>query len=200
MSDFIENSAGQTDISFNSTLGEVLVSLWDLYREADKQGRGIGVEEVFSPNFIEAGSHGLDVGNHQRIVRRKVATRVGQVVNPEWNPSETVHLNFGSSSELGFYTPNEVETFRNQAESLTSELQRNRLLAGMALSAGAGLRKAEMLRLKVGDLRVEHGVTLVEVSDLSKRADGRSIGGCPILCVRGLGLQVVRESVGVCHG
>ena len=22
---------------------------------------------------------------------------------------------------------------------------------------------------------------------------------CPILCVRGLGLQVVRESVGVCH-
>ena len=27
--------------------------------------------------------------------------------------------------------------------------------------------------------------------------DGR---GCPILCVRGLGLQVVRESVGVSHG
>ncbi|WJZ06751.1 hypothetical protein CGLAUT_01205 [Corynebacterium glaucum] len=26
------------------------------------------------------------------------------------------------------------------------------------------------------------------------------IRGCPILCVRGLGLQVVRESVGVSHG
>ena len=25
-------------------------------------------------------------------------------------------------------------------------------------------------------------------------------GGCPILCVRGFGLQVVRESVGVSHG
>ena len=25
-------------------------------------------------------------------------------------------------------------------------------------------------------------------------------GECPIVCVRGLGLQVVRESVGVCHG
>lgn len=23
---------------------------------------------------------------------------------------------------------------------------------------------------------------------------------CPILCVRGFGLQIVRESVGVCHG
>ena len=25
-------------------------------------------------------------------------------------------------------------------------------------------------------------------------------GGCPILCVRRLGLQVIRESVGVSHG
>ncbi|MBG9311241.1 hypothetical protein I4J31_11555 [Corynebacterium belfantii] len=26
------------------------------------------------------------------------------------------------------------------------------------------------------------------------------LGECPIVCVRGLGLQVVRESVGVSHG
>ena len=31
---------------------------------------------------------------------------------------------------------------------------------------------------------------------LSAQADR----GCPILCVRGFGLQVVRESVGVSHG
>ena len=28
----------------------------------------------------------------------------------------------------------------------------------------------------------------------------RDFRECPIICVRGLGLQVVRESVGVCHG
>ena len=28
----------------------------------------------------------------------------------------------------------------------------------------------------------------------------RSFRECPIVCVRGLGLQVVRESVGVSHG
>ena len=28
----------------------------------------------------------------------------------------------------------------------------------------------------------------------------RRAGECPILCVRGVGLQVVRESVGVSHG
>ncbi|WOH94012.1 TetR/AcrR family transcriptional regulator [Corynebacterium urealyticum] len=27
----------------------------------------------------------------------------------------------------------------------------------------------------------------------------QALGECPIVCVRGLGLQVVRESVGVCH-
>ena len=30
--------------------------------------------------------------------------------------------------------------------------------------------------------------------------DFDSVGECPIVCVRGLGLQVVRESVGVSHG
>ena len=30
-------------------------------------------------------------------------------------------------------------------------------------------------------------------------APGVDSGGCPIFCVRGLGLQVVRESVWVCH-
>ncbi len=42
------------------------------------------------------------------------------------------------------------------------------------------------------------------ISELSTSADDASDlvkgRGCPILCVRGLGLQVVRESVGVCHG
>ena len=32
------------------------------------------------------------------------------------------------------------------------------------------------------------------------KAHGDGEGECPIVCVRGLGLQVVRESVGVSHG
>jgi len=39
------------------------------------------------------------------------------------------------------------------------------------------------------------------VTDIVKLLDDNPhCGGCPIFCVRGLGLQVVRESVGVSHG
>ena len=51
------------------------------------------------------------------------------------------------------------------------------------------------------DKAVRLAEELVELEGCSKWAAAEEIGGeCPIVCVRGLGLQVVRESVGVCHG
>ena len=54
---------------------------------------------------------------------------------------------------------------------------------------------------------VEAGIAILDSIDRQSEipADQHEVidailRGCPILCVRGLGLQVVRESVGVSHG
>ena len=49
--------------------------------------------------------------------------------------------------------------------------------------------RAAMTSKRLGKLFAAHGVA----RSLNRRE-------CPIVCVRGLGLQVVRESVGVSHG
>ncbi|CAB0630455.1 hypothetical protein CIP107566_00294 [Corynebacterium diphtheriae] len=63
----------------------------------------------------------------------------------------------------------------------------------MLLYEDARMRAVEILRsLPIGNSGVSGIVQLAATLGAS--------GGCPIVCVRGLGLQVVRESVGVSHG
>ena len=59
----------------------------------------------------------------------------------------------------------------------------------------------EMVRLESCSLQRAYTEVgeLLGVSHHTLRAWYRDSGGCPILCVRRLGLQVIRESVGVRH-
>ena len=49
------------------------------------------------------------------------------------------------------------------------------------------------------ELNIE-GVIFVQFIGMKRLDYQLSLRECPILCVRGFGLQVVRESVGVSHG
>lgn len=176
-SDFVVASKSQSETNFKSILRVVISTVWWVFRAAAEQGRGTDVVDVFNPHFIEAWALNLDKLDLQRSVRRKWAIRVGEVVNPEWDRSEVVIASYRSPQPNGlhFYTTEEVEHARLQALAMTSEKQRDRLLGGMALSAGAGLRSMEMLRLTVGDVKVEHGVTLLDVKAKTPGARERSM-------------------------
>ena len=91
---------------------------------------------------------------------------------------------------------------------LTPSLTRHRLwLEYLDEEPASGLEKYTYSQFCEGlaacvdasDLREVIGV-LVRPGDGGGDHQGLECGGCPILCVRGFGLQVVRESVGVSHG
>lgn len=175
-SDYIESSVRQTEASFKCKTSTMVMSLWSLYRTACEQGRGTDVADVFKAEFIEAWASSLEIDRHQQLVRRKAAVRVGEVVNPNWDRSKTVVVNYQRTNDFSFYTTEEIESARLEAAGIPSDVMSQRLLAGMGLSAGAGLTLSEMLRLTVGDISGQSGALLVNVTGQSIRRNGALLG------------------------
>ena len=62
------------------------------------------------------------------------------------------------------------------------------------------LAKAELDEFLAGERKTFDLLVRMQRDEFSERVWAMLCGECPILCVRRLGLQVIRESVGVRHG
>ena len=123
-----------------------------------------------------------------------------QFVNGSWTtatPEEVrnAYERLSKGAEDQVRSSNRVYTYANETLLLPSPIALGWCI-DMGLNGPWNL-KGEYLPRKLTGYSGLHGEGLKIDEDVRIAASNR---GCPILCVRGLGLQVVRESVGVSHG